>query len=335
MRPSTRRLDVAAPETWDLVDMARRTPTARGRRLRLVPTWDGPFDAGGSERLAFDGAGGGALRAEVADRGGDQLAGVVAGGRAGRGHHTRRRGADGRKPARPAWPAATPASWQPRRPPCRSWPGPSRPTLPAGASRKPPARRYPQRPFPRSMHDRFCGVDRGASCPAGRFLARPIARIQGPGSAVARLELAPVPVAAEAEALQPCVIDTSYEPSPAATGQRCLEHEAASARAASRSCRWSSVAAARERIGDTTSPGSQVKNTRARVNRPAITSAMGPRAARCTPRPGNHPRSRQRAIPCRSSRSPLSAGQVSPPVAAGLGDGEQATGQRRPSATSR
>lgn len=32
--------DVAGPDPQDLVDMARRTNDARGRTLRLVPTWD-------------------------------------------------------------------------------------------------------------------------------------------------------------------------------------------------------------------------------------------------------------------------------------------------------
>lgn len=35
--------EVAGPEPQDLVDMARRTLAARGDRLRLVPTWRGPF----------------------------------------------------------------------------------------------------------------------------------------------------------------------------------------------------------------------------------------------------------------------------------------------------
>ena len=36
-------LDVAGPETQDLVDMARRTYAARGRDIRLIPTWRGTF----------------------------------------------------------------------------------------------------------------------------------------------------------------------------------------------------------------------------------------------------------------------------------------------------
>jgi uncharacterized protein YbjT (DUF2867 family) len=35
--------DVAGPEPQDLVDMARRTNEVRGRSVRLVPTWSGPF----------------------------------------------------------------------------------------------------------------------------------------------------------------------------------------------------------------------------------------------------------------------------------------------------
>jgi uncharacterized protein YbjT (DUF2867 family) len=42
--PLRARIDVAGPETHDLVDMARRTFAARGRDVRLVPTWRGIFD---------------------------------------------------------------------------------------------------------------------------------------------------------------------------------------------------------------------------------------------------------------------------------------------------
>jgi uncharacterized protein YbjT (DUF2867 family) len=42
-KPLGRYVDVAGPETQDLVDMARRTNEARGRRVRLVPTWSGIF----------------------------------------------------------------------------------------------------------------------------------------------------------------------------------------------------------------------------------------------------------------------------------------------------
>jgi uncharacterized protein YbjT (DUF2867 family) len=41
-----RHVDIAGPETQDLVDMARRTYAARGRSIRLVPTWRGTFDVG-------------------------------------------------------------------------------------------------------------------------------------------------------------------------------------------------------------------------------------------------------------------------------------------------
>jgi uncharacterized protein YbjT (DUF2867 family) len=41
--PRGRYRDVAGPETQDLVDMARRTHAARGRDVRLVPTWSGLF----------------------------------------------------------------------------------------------------------------------------------------------------------------------------------------------------------------------------------------------------------------------------------------------------
>jgi uncharacterized protein YbjT (DUF2867 family) len=41
--PRGRYADVAGPEPQDLVDMARRTHRARGREVRLVPTWSGLF----------------------------------------------------------------------------------------------------------------------------------------------------------------------------------------------------------------------------------------------------------------------------------------------------
>jgi uncharacterized protein YbjT (DUF2867 family) len=37
-------LEIAGPETQDFVDMARRTFAARGRDVKLVPTWRGAFD---------------------------------------------------------------------------------------------------------------------------------------------------------------------------------------------------------------------------------------------------------------------------------------------------
>jgi uncharacterized protein YbjT (DUF2867 family) len=41
--PLGRHVDVAGPETQDLVDMARRTNEVRGRKVKLVPTWSGIF----------------------------------------------------------------------------------------------------------------------------------------------------------------------------------------------------------------------------------------------------------------------------------------------------
>lgn len=41
--PRGRHVDVAGPEPQDLVDMARRTYAARGRSVKLVPTWSGVF----------------------------------------------------------------------------------------------------------------------------------------------------------------------------------------------------------------------------------------------------------------------------------------------------
>lgn len=41
--PLFAKLDVAGPETQDLVDMARRTFAARGQQVKLVPTWRGIF----------------------------------------------------------------------------------------------------------------------------------------------------------------------------------------------------------------------------------------------------------------------------------------------------
>lgn len=51
-------VDVAGPETQDLVDMARRTFEARGEKVHLVPTWRGPFDVSmaGEVLLPGDGA---------------------------------------------------------------------------------------------------------------------------------------------------------------------------------------------------------------------------------------------------------------------------------------
>ena len=41
--PQGRYVDVAGPETQDLVDMARRTNDVLGRNVKLVPTWSGPL----------------------------------------------------------------------------------------------------------------------------------------------------------------------------------------------------------------------------------------------------------------------------------------------------
>jgi uncharacterized protein YbjT (DUF2867 family) len=56
--PQRRRIDLAGPRTEDLVDMARRTLVARGRQIRLVPTWRGMFDVSmaGEVQLPGDGA---------------------------------------------------------------------------------------------------------------------------------------------------------------------------------------------------------------------------------------------------------------------------------------
>jgi uncharacterized protein YbjT (DUF2867 family) len=56
--PHGRYPDVAGPEPQDLVDMARRTNEVRGRSVRLVPTWSGPFGTSmaGNVLLPGDGA---------------------------------------------------------------------------------------------------------------------------------------------------------------------------------------------------------------------------------------------------------------------------------------
>jgi uncharacterized protein YbjT (DUF2867 family) len=53
-----RPIEIAGPETQDLVDMARRTFAARGDQVRLVPTWRGLFDTSmaGEVLLPGDGA---------------------------------------------------------------------------------------------------------------------------------------------------------------------------------------------------------------------------------------------------------------------------------------
>ncbi|MEO3760370.1 NAD(P)H-binding protein [Mycobacterium sp. B14F4] len=56
--PQGRHVDVAGPETQDLVDMARRTLQAKGRNVKLVPTWAGVFGVSmaGNVLLPGDGA---------------------------------------------------------------------------------------------------------------------------------------------------------------------------------------------------------------------------------------------------------------------------------------
>jgi uncharacterized protein YbjT (DUF2867 family) len=56
--PQGRYPDIAGPEPQDLVDMARRTNDVRGRRVRLIPSWSGPFDVSmaGDVLLPGDGA---------------------------------------------------------------------------------------------------------------------------------------------------------------------------------------------------------------------------------------------------------------------------------------
>jgi uncharacterized protein YbjT (DUF2867 family) len=56
--PLGRPIDIAGPETQDLVDMARRTFAARGEQVRLVPTWRGLYDTSmaGEVLLPGDGA---------------------------------------------------------------------------------------------------------------------------------------------------------------------------------------------------------------------------------------------------------------------------------------
>jgi uncharacterized protein YbjT (DUF2867 family) len=56
--PRGRYVDVAGPEPQDLVDMARRTNRARGREVKLVPTWSGflGVEMAGNVLLPGDGA---------------------------------------------------------------------------------------------------------------------------------------------------------------------------------------------------------------------------------------------------------------------------------------
>jgi uncharacterized protein YbjT (DUF2867 family) len=41
--PLNATLDIAGPDTQDLVDMARRTLAVRGQDIKLVPTWRGLY----------------------------------------------------------------------------------------------------------------------------------------------------------------------------------------------------------------------------------------------------------------------------------------------------
>ena len=56
--PLRARIEIAGPETQDLVDMARRTFTVRGQDIKLVPTWRGPYgtDMAGEAMLPGEGA---------------------------------------------------------------------------------------------------------------------------------------------------------------------------------------------------------------------------------------------------------------------------------------
>lgn len=54
--PLGRSIDIAGPETQDLVDMARRTFAARGEQVRLVPTWRGHYDTSMAGEVLLPGA---------------------------------------------------------------------------------------------------------------------------------------------------------------------------------------------------------------------------------------------------------------------------------------
>lgn len=54
--PKGRYADIAGPDPQDLVDMARRTYAARGRTVRLVPTWAGMFGLSMSGNALLPGA---------------------------------------------------------------------------------------------------------------------------------------------------------------------------------------------------------------------------------------------------------------------------------------
>jgi uncharacterized protein YbjT (DUF2867 family) len=55
--PLNAAIEVAGPETQDLVDMARRTYEARGRKITLVPTWRGVFDTSMAGEVLLPGEG--------------------------------------------------------------------------------------------------------------------------------------------------------------------------------------------------------------------------------------------------------------------------------------
>src|SRR5215475_2430705 len=55
--PRGRYADVAGPEPQDLVDMARRTNDARGRTVKLVPTWSAIFDSSMAGNVLLPGEG--------------------------------------------------------------------------------------------------------------------------------------------------------------------------------------------------------------------------------------------------------------------------------------
>ncbi|OMB85013.1 SDR family oxidoreductase [Mycolicibacterium conceptionense] len=54
--PCGRHVDVAGPQTQDLVDMARRTLAARGREVTLVPTWSSVFSVEMAGNVLLPGA---------------------------------------------------------------------------------------------------------------------------------------------------------------------------------------------------------------------------------------------------------------------------------------
>ena len=54
-QPQGRYVDVAGPETQDLVDMARRTHAVRGHQVRLIPSWSGPLDLSMSGNVLLPG----------------------------------------------------------------------------------------------------------------------------------------------------------------------------------------------------------------------------------------------------------------------------------------